>query len=83
MRRIEGHVVDGQQRLTTLTLLLILLHRRQGKRPGFVRCIQVNDLPFAPHTEFKKADMEQRSALYHRLADQIWDPRNLLREASQ
>jgi hypothetical protein len=30
----NGHlfIVDGQQRLTTLTLLLLLLHRRQGQR---------------------------------------------------
>lgn len=30
-------IVDGQQRLTTLTLLLLLLHRRQGQRPDRVR----------------------------------------------
>lgn len=29
-------IVDGQQRLTTLTLLLLLLHRRQGQRPDRV-----------------------------------------------
>ncbi|MBN8798765.1 MAG: DUF262 domain-containing protein, partial [Stenotrophomonas nitritireducens] len=30
----DGHryIVDGQQRLTTVTLLLLLLHRRQGER---------------------------------------------------
>lgn len=32
----EVFIVDGQQRLTTLTLLLILLHRLQGTRPGRV-----------------------------------------------
>src|SRR2546430_17363345 len=30
-------IVDGQQRLTTLTLLLLLLHRRQGQRPDRVQ----------------------------------------------
>ena len=30
------YIVDGQQRLTTLTLLLLLLHRRQGQRPDRV-----------------------------------------------
>ncbi len=29
-------IVDGQQRLTTITLLLLLLHRRQGDRPDRV-----------------------------------------------
>lgn len=33
----EVFIVDGQQRLTTLTLLLILLHRRQGDRPDRVK----------------------------------------------
>ena len=29
----EIYIVDGQQRLTTITLLLMLLHRMQGTRP--------------------------------------------------
>jgi len=29
-------IVDGQQRLTTITLLLLLLHRKQGSRPDRV-----------------------------------------------
>ena len=32
----QRYVVDGQQRLTTLTLLLIYLHRQQGERSGAV-----------------------------------------------
>lgn len=32
----QHFIVDGQQRLTTLTLLLLLLHRRQGQRPDRV-----------------------------------------------
>ncbi|MEL1264762.1 DUF262 domain-containing protein [Pseudoxanthomonas putridarboris] len=28
----QKYIVDGQQRLTTITLLLLLLHRRQGER---------------------------------------------------
>lgn len=32
----QQFIVDGQQRLTTLTLLLLLLHRRQGDRPDRV-----------------------------------------------
>ena len=37
-------IVDGQQRLTTLTLLLILLHRRQGVRSDRVK---LEDLIYA------------------------------------
>ena len=29
----NNFIIDGQQRLTTLTLLLIYLHKRQGNRP--------------------------------------------------
>src|ERR1700677_4880529 len=29
----QRSIIDGQQRLTTLTLLLIYLHRRQAERP--------------------------------------------------
>lgn len=32
----QQFIVDGQQRLTTLTLLLLLLHQRQGQRPDRV-----------------------------------------------
>lgn len=40
----ETFIVDGQQRLTTLTLLLILLHRRQGDREDRVK---LEDLIYA------------------------------------
>jgi len=33
----ETYIVDGQQRLTTLTLLLIMLNNRQGDRPDKVK----------------------------------------------
>ena len=43
-RGSETFIVDGQQRLTTLTLLLILLHRRQNDRPDRVK---LEDLIYA------------------------------------
>lgn len=43
-RENEMYIVDGQQRLTTLTLLLILLHRRQGERADRVK---LEDLIYA------------------------------------
>lgn len=40
----QRFIIDGQQRLTTLTLLLIYLHNRQGARPDRVK---LDDLIFA------------------------------------
>ena len=48
--------------------------------PGFVRFVSSSGLPFKPHTEFQRADLESRSDLYTRLAQQIWNPKDLLRE---
>jgi hypothetical protein len=49
--------------------------------PGFLRFIQESQLPFRPHTEFKKADLDARQALYIKLAEQIWNPERLMQEA--
>ncbi len=40
----QSFIIDGQQRLTSLTLLLIYLHNRQGNRPDAVK---LNDLIFS------------------------------------
>jgi hypothetical protein len=48
--------------------------------PGFRRFMDKTGLPFRAHPEFKKADLDARQALYRALAEQIWNPENLLRE---
>jgi Protein of unknown function DUF262/Protein of unknown function (DUF1524) len=48
--------------------------------PGFVRFVQTSGLPFRPHEQFRKADLEERGVLYRKLAEQIWNPDDLLRE---
>lgn len=48
--------------------------------PGFRRFLEESKLPFQPHTEFKKADLDARQELFKKLAEQIWNPENLLRE---
>ena len=55
-------IVDGQQRLTTLTLLLILLHRRQGGRPDRVK---LEDLIYAERygTRSFNIDVPERTAV--------------------
>jgi len=49
--------------------------------PGFLRFIEQSGLPFRPHAEFKKADLDARQELYRRLAEQIWSPERLEQEA--
>jgi Protein of unknown function DUF262/Protein of unknown function (DUF1524) len=49
--------------------------------PGFLRFIEANGLPFRPHEHFKKADLDARQVLYTTLAEQLWDPDRLERDA--
>ncbi|MEU4680505.1 DUF1524 domain-containing protein [Micromonospora sp. NPDC023737] len=49
--------------------------------PGFLQFVQDSGLPFHPHPKFTKADLEERCDLYRRIAEQVWDPNDLLREA--
>jgi hypothetical protein len=49
--------------------------------PGFLRFVKESGLPFRPHPEFKKADLDARQDLYRRLAEQIWSPERLEKEA--
>ena len=51
--------------------------------PGFKQFIQKTGLKFEPHVEFKKADVDARQSLYTRLAEQIWNPPNLVKEVSE
>jgi hypothetical protein len=48
--------------------------------PGFLRFVEESGLPFISYEHFKKADLEDRSLLYRQLAEQIWNPDDLLRE---
>jgi hypothetical protein len=48
--------------------------------PGFRGFREESGLPFKAHTEFKKADFDDRQRLYQKLAELIWNPENLLRE---
>ncbi|MBC7293422.1 MAG: hypothetical protein H5T84_04810, partial [Thermoleophilia bacterium] len=64
-------------------LLARSLHERAYQyNPGFLRFIKETGLPFRPHAEFKKADLDARQELYLRLAEQIWSPERLEREAA-
>ncbi len=49
--------------------------------PGFAHFVRKSELPFRPHPEFKKADLDARQELYIRLAEKIWSPERLVQEA--
>lgn len=50
--------------------------------PGFSRFIHDSGMLFKPHEVFMKADLDARQDLYREIAQLIWDPINLLREAA-
>ncbi len=58
-----------------------LYERAYESNPGFKRFREETGLVFQPHVEFKKADMDARQGLYQKLAEQIWNPDILRREA--
>ncbi|MBU8934896.1 MAG: DUF262 domain-containing HNH endonuclease family protein [candidate division Zixibacteria bacterium] len=62
-------------------LLAQSLHERAyDHNPGFRRFLDDSGLAFKAHSEFRKADLDARQELYCKLAEQIWNPENLLRE---
>ncbi|MBL8157090.1 MAG: DUF262 domain-containing protein [Anaerolineae bacterium] len=48
--------------------------------PGFLKFVERSGLPFRPHPQFRKADIDERGALYRAIAQQLWNPEDLLRE---
>jgi hypothetical protein len=50
--------------------------------PGFLKFIQETGLPFKPMDSFRSAEMEERSDLYLRLAERIWNPEQLMEVAT-
>ena len=47
--------------------------------PGFKQFLAGTGLPFKAHAQFKKADLDARCALYCQLAQQVWNPDDLLK----
>ena len=63
-------------------LLARSLHEQAYDRnPGFRQFIEESGLAFRAHAEFKKADLDARQELYRQLAEQIWAPDRLAKEA--
>lgn len=51
--------------------------------PGFLRFMQEFSLPFKAYTHFGKADLDERGALYRKLAELVWNPGALLEIAGK
>jgi len=52
------------------------------RNPGLKQFLQRTGLNFHAHAKFKKADVEERTALYQNLAETIWNPALLSQDAS-
>ena len=73
---------DKLQHYNTQNLLARSLHPLcYEHNPGFVAFVNRSGLPFRPHEHFKKADLAERGELYRRIAERVWNPDDLLREA--
>ena len=45
--------------------------------PGLHQFLRQTGLPFKPHAQFKKQDLDERQTLYRVLAERVWDPNRL------
>ena len=51
--------------------------------PGFRRFRDESGIPFQPHSEFRKADLNLRQELYREIAERVWAPERLIAEVDQ
>ncbi len=73
---------DKLPHYNTQNLLARSLHQQcYEHNPGFLRFMEESGLPFVPHAEFNKADLEKRSLLYRQISERIWNPADLLKRA--
>lgn len=73
---------EKRQHYVTQNLLARSLHEQCYERhPGFLDYARQAELPFRALPQFRKAEMEERQRLYRLLADRVWDPQQLAREA--
>lgn len=48
--------------------------------PGFLKFIKESGLPFKPYADFTKKELDERQELYCQIAEQVWNPEQLLVE---
>ena len=79
-----GDLPYGEKRRHYLkhNLLAQSLHEQAYERdPGFAGFVRSSGLPFKAHGDFLKADLDARQELYRQLAEKVWGPDRLAREA--
>ncbi|RQS76185.1 DUF262 domain-containing protein [Burkholderia sp. Bp8963] len=73
---------EKRQHYVSQNLLARSLHEQCYERhPGFLTYIREHGLHFEALPQFHKVEMEARQQLYRQLADRVWDPQQLTREA--
>ncbi len=73
---------EKREHYNAQNLLARSLHENAYDRnPGFRSFLDGSCLPFSPHAEFKKRDLDSRQELYRQIAEQIWNPDILRHEA--
>jgi len=50
------------------------------RNPSFLAYLERSGLPFRPHSQFKKADLDARQELYRQICEEIWSPAQFDRE---
>ena len=50
--------------------------------PSFLAYVRRSGLPFHPHPQFRKVDVDERQALYQAICEEIWSPARLDREVA-
>lgn len=63
-------------------LVASLAEASYQNNPGFVKFKERSGLPFVALSTFQKKDIDDRTALYQRIAECIWNPEDLLLEGS-
>ena len=74
---------DKLPHYNTQNLLARSLHPlAYQNNPGFKQFIEASKMPFRDLPEFKKKDIDQRTALYRQIAEHIWNPNTLMAEVN-
>ena len=67
----------------TQNLLAHSLHPEcYNHNPGFLRFVKESGLPFRAISTFRKSEFEERGQLYRQIAELVWNPDELLRDAN-
>jgi uncharacterized protein with ParB-like and HNH nuclease domain len=73
--------VEKRKHYVSQNLLAWSLHEQCYERnPRFLAYVRSSGLPFRALGQFRKAELDERHALYRKLADEVWNPARLLAE---